>query len=62
MTTVEINVAFMAHRKNCTLCASNGPALCYVGMELLRMFHDVIVETSLEEIRAQETARRKVSA
>jgi hypothetical protein len=56
MTTVEINVAFMAHRKNCTVCASDGGAVCWVGMELLRMFHAVIIETSLEELKAQRKA------
>jgi hypothetical protein len=62
MTLTSINEQFMAHRQHCAACRSNGAALCRIGMELILAFHDVIVATSLTEIRAQEAARRKATA
>jgi hypothetical protein len=50
MTTVEINAAFMAHRKNCAICASEGLGLCWVGVKLIKLFHDVIVEEIVKDL------------
>jgi hypothetical protein len=51
MTLSSINDSFIFHRKTCKLCASDGVGLCWVGMKLMRLFHDVLVEEIAKETR-----------
>jgi hypothetical protein len=53
MTAKKVNVAFMLHRKDCELCASDGRALCPEGEGLLKLFYQAIVGSTLEELRAE---------
>lgn len=52
MTAAEANYTFILHRKACKVCASDGPAVCETGMELLHLFHQAII-ASLDELEAQ---------
>lgn len=56
MSTVKINEQFMAHRKVCRVCATDGAAVCEIGMNLLRMFQKALVESVQQELR--ERAKR----
>ncbi len=58
MTLTSINEAFCQHRKTCQWCGSSGPALCRIGLELLSLFHDVLVAATLEEVKAEVKAER----
>jgi hypothetical protein len=48
----EINVAFMAHRQNCSKCGDYASgALCKQGSEILQWFHKVLVAEVIEETK-----------
>ncbi len=51
MTLTSVNQSFMKHREQCPLCCSSGPGLCRVGMELMRLFHAVLVAEIAKEMR-----------
>jgi hypothetical protein len=62
VTATSLNEQFMQHRMTCKVCDSEGPALCRVGLKLVLAFHQVIVDSSLEELQAQEKAQRQAGA
>jgi hypothetical protein len=44
MNTASINEQFIAHRSVCALCRSDGPKVCYIGMRLLKLFNQALVQ------------------
>ncbi len=53
----SVNEVFMKHRSQCPLCCSSGPGLCRVGMELMRLFHAVLVAEVAKETRELKGTR-----
>jgi RecJ-like exonuclease len=41
-TLTSINCEFMAHRRVCAQCGSDGPRVCETGVDLLLQYHQVI--------------------
>ncbi len=59
MKLTEVNIAFMKHREQCSPCCSSGPGLCRVGMELMRLFHAVLVAEIAKETRESGELKRE---
>ena len=50
MTLSMINSQFMLHRSVCKVCASNGAAVCEIGLEVLRLYQIELSSTDPLEV------------